>query len=139
MSYLEVTWKLSKIETDSYGYIEEYPEDEYQETAIEMIDSDYECKDPLSASVRALSFLKKNRFWKKNEFEIEPNKSSNQAHPTDEYINELRLRLSRIEVDSVNSQKALKAKISTADENIKMLRNLAEKQEKMIEEKMYRV
>jgi len=36
----------------------------------------------------------------------------------------------------VNSQKALKAKISTADENIKMLRNLAEKQEKMIEEKM---
>ena len=82
---------------------------------------------------------KKNRFWKKNEFEIEPNKSSNQAHPTDEYINELRLRLSRIEVDSVNSQKALKAKISTADENIKMLRNLAEKQEKMIEEKMYRV
>ena len=36
----------------------------------------------------------------------------------------------------MNSQKALKAKISTADENIKMLRNLAEKQEKMIEEKM---
>ena len=58
MSYLEVTWKLSKIETDSYGYIEEYPEDEYQETAIEMIDSDYECKDPLSASVWALSWKK---------------------------------------------------------------------------------